>query len=76
MEGLRVEDAPALARSLAVSGLTGRPADAMGVRVRRSGGVVTIASPEPSTQIRIMPDHRHGDRGRMSRLRARVRAGC
>ena len=75
LEGLGVEDAPALARSLAVSGLVGQPAVAMGVRVERSGEVYTITSPEPS-QIRIMPGRRLGVRGRRSRRRARVPAGC
>ena len=48
LEGLGAEDVPALARSLAVSGLVGRPAVALGVRVERSGEVFTITSPEPS----------------------------
>ena len=48
LECLGADDAPAMARSLAVSGLVGRPATAMGVRVRRSGEVVTITSNRPS----------------------------
>src|SRR3954471_4269675 len=52
LECLGAEDAPAMARSLAVSGLVGRPASAMGVRIRRSGEVVTITSVGPSASVR------------------------
>jgi hypothetical protein len=75
LECLGAEDAPALARSLAVSGLVGRPAVAHGVRVERSGEVVTIASTEPS-EIPIMSGHRHGVGSRTARRRVRVPAGC
>ena len=75
LEGLGASDAPALARSLAVSGLMGRPASALGVRVDRQGELYTITSPEPD------PDpstrcQRDGFRVRCSaRRRVRVPAG-
>jgi hypothetical protein len=75
LEGLGAEDAPALARSLAVSGLVGRPSGAMGVRVVRSGEVVTITSTESSMEGRTT-GNRHGVRGRTARRRSRVPAGC
>jgi hypothetical protein len=75
LEGLGVEDAPALARSLAISGLVGQSSGAMGVRVERSGEVFTITSPDPSPTRRtprIVPFVR----GRKARRRARVLTGC
>jgi hypothetical protein len=46
LEGLGTGDAPALARSLAIAALTGRPAEANGVRVERRGeDVLVIRSP-------------------------------
>jgi hypothetical protein len=75
LEQIGAEDAPALARSLAVSGLVGRPAVALGVRVERSGEVFTITSPEPLV-IRTSSTIRHGIRGRTARRRTRVPAGC
>jgi hypothetical protein len=48
LEGLGTGDAPALARSLAIAALTGRPAEAKGVRVERRGEeVLVIGRPEP-----------------------------
>jgi hypothetical protein len=48
LEGLGTGDAPALARSLAIAALTGRPAEAKGVRVERRGEeVLVIHRPEP-----------------------------
>ncbi len=75
LEGLGIEDAPALARALAVSGLTGRPAMALGVRVKRSGDVFTITSPK-TLMIRTSSPIRHGVWGRTARRRTRVPAGC
>jgi hypothetical protein len=75
LEGLGAEDAPTLARSLAVSGLVGRHAMALGIRVERSGEVFTITSPEP-LMIRTSSGNRHGVRGRTARRRTRVPAGC
>ncbi len=75
LEGLGVEDAPALARSLAVSGLTGRPAEAMGVRVRRSGEVVIITSTGTSLSARTSVS-RENDRGRPSRRRLQNPVEC
>jgi hypothetical protein len=50
LEGLGAGDAPALARSLAIAGLTGRPAESEGVRVERHGEVVlvTVLDPAPA----------------------------
>jgi hypothetical protein len=75
LEGLGVEDAPALARSPAISGLLGRSSGAMGVRVERSGEVFTITSLDPSP-IRRIPRIVPCVRGRMARRRARVLTGC
>ena len=75
LECLGAEDAPALARSLAVSGFVGRPAGAMGVRVERSGEVVFITSTGPSMGGR-KTGNRHGVRGWTARRRSRVPAGC
>jgi hypothetical protein len=75
LECLGVEDAPDMARSLAVSGLVGRQAEAKGVRVERSGEVVTISSTGPSMNGRT-PANRHGVRERAARRRSKVPAGC
>src|SRR3954447_8844177 len=74
LECLGAEDAPAMARSLAVSGLVGRPASAMGVRIRRSGEVVTITTDGPSASARTS-SNRHEDGGRASRRRSKVPMG-
>jgi hypothetical protein len=47
LESLGAEDAPGLARSLAVAGLIGRPAQALGVRVKRLGRGFLITSRGP-----------------------------
>jgi hypothetical protein len=70
MEALGAEDAPALARSLAVAGLTGRPAEAMGVRVEPRGQDVLIVARERSHGRRTS-DVRHVVAGR-----ARARRRC
>ena len=50
LEGVGAGDAPALARSLAVAGLTGRPAESKGVRVERHGEemLVTVTATDPA----------------------------
>ena len=75
LEGLGAENAPALARSLAISGLMGQPAVAFAVRVERSGEVFTITSPRPSATRRT-PEGRPGVRGTAVRLRRRLPVGC
>jgi hypothetical protein len=51
LEGLGAGDAPALARSLAVAGLTGRPAESKGVRVERHGEVVLVTVLDPTPDL-------------------------
>ena len=75
LECLGAEDAPAMARSLAVSGLVGRPAGALGVRVERSGEVVTITSSGASFNARMSGGH-HGVRVRTDHRRSKIPAGC
>lgn len=75
LEGPGAEDAAALARSLAISGLVGRPAAAMGVRVRRSGEVVTIESDGPSVGLRKSGNRPDGV-GRTPRRRSKVPVVC
>ena len=61
-----IEDAPALARSMAVAALTGRVAEARGLRVKRRGADVAISLAEG----RLAPGDRRGLRGRKrSRMR-------
>jgi len=51
LEGVGARDAPALARSLAVAGLTGRPAESRGVRVERHGEVVLVTVLDPAPDL-------------------------
>jgi hypothetical protein len=75
LEGLGASDAPALARSMAVSGLMGRSASTLGVRLDRQGDVYTITTPEPDP-IFLDRRPRDGFRRRSSaRRRVRVLAG-
>ena len=48
LECLEAEDAPGVARTLAVAGLTGRPAQAHGVCVERKGEVVLVFAAVPA----------------------------
>ena len=48
LESQGAADAPALARSLAVAALMGRPAEASGVRVERDGDAVLMVDPAPA----------------------------
>jgi hypothetical protein len=48
LEGPGSDDAPSLARSLAIAGLIGRPAAARGVRVERRGEEIVISTFDPA----------------------------
>jgi hypothetical protein len=75
LESLGASDAPSLARSLAISGLMGRPDSTFGVHVERRGEVYTITSPEPSS-IRMTLAHLPRNRCRAkARRRIRVAVG-
>jgi hypothetical protein len=69
LEGMGTGDAPALARSLAIAALTGRPAEAKGVRVERRGeDVLVIGRPEPVTAP-IRPAGQQEELGRVQSRR-------
>jgi hypothetical protein len=75
LESLGASDAPAVARSLAISGLMGRPASTSGVGVKREGDVYTITFPERSS-TRIAPAYfPRNSRRTTARRRIRVLAG-
>jgi hypothetical protein len=72
LEGLGVVAAPSLARSLAIAGLTGRPAEAMGVRVERRGEEVLVSGPDLA-MASIRPVGPQGETGRVpSRCRGQA----
>jgi hypothetical protein len=48
LEGRGVEDAPGIARALAIAAFTGRPAEARGVRVEARGEEVHVIAAEPA----------------------------
>jgi hypothetical protein len=61
LEDLGSGDAPAQARSLAIAGLTGRPAQSKGVQVERRGEEVLVTVTDPSP---IRPAGPQGGPGR------------
>ncbi|WP_152054385.1 hypothetical protein [Tautonia marina] len=74
LECLEVEDAPGVARELAVAGLTGRPEQAHGVAVERRGEVVLVCALVPDEVESVPERDRHERPNRESRPRKRALA--
>ena len=74
LEDLGSGDAPCLARSLAIAGLTGRPAESKGVQVERRGEEVLVTFRDPAPPP-IHPAGPQGGPGRLPRDSGRARLG-
>jgi len=72
LESVGAQDAPALARSLAISALIGRPAEALGVRIKRRGQEILITSPVPDEAFLCPAVQRMGKDRNRSRRRGRT----